>query len=188
MLNLVWMPTGGDFTSNLAAALCLSFLPDTNPRPRYSTKTSRRWPYGSVKAPSPSVPNTCKQEPGSTTVGVSTRGRFYLKPGLWSLSLFFPPPTQDPVDPPKRVFVGRAAALRLRLFPCRTHARKNQVQLNSGCRHGGDFTVNLAASLCLSLLPVTHPRPRCSTHTSQRRPYGSATALPSYMPSIYELD
>jgi hypothetical protein len=179
MLNLVWVPTGGDFTSNLAAALCLCLLPDTNPRPRYSTKTSRRWPYGSVKAPSPSVPNTCKQESGSTKVGVSTRGRFHLKPRLCPLSLFFPPPTQDPVDPPKRVFVGRAAALRLRLLPCQTHARKNEVQLSSGCRHGGDFTSNLATALWLSHLPASHPRPRCSTNTSQRRPYGSATALPS---------
>ena len=101
------------------------------------------------------------------------------KSPLPSESLFYQSPTQDPVAPPKRVVFGRTAALRLCLRPCLTPASNNQVQPSSGCRQGGDFTSNLATALGLSLLPVAHPRPRRSTETSRRRPYGSATA-PSF--------
>ena len=59
-----------------------------------------------------------------------------------SESLSYPSPTQDPVTPPKRVVVGRTAALRPRLRLCLTPASKNQVELSSGCRQGGDFTKN----------------------------------------------
>ena len=40
----------------LATALGLSFIPVAHPRPCCSTKTSRRRPYSSATAPSPSVP------------------------------------------------------------------------------------------------------------------------------------
>jgi len=108
---------------------------------------------------------------------VPTRGRFHKKNSqLPSDYLSYPSPTQDPVASPKRVVVGRTAALWLRLCPCLTPASKNQVQPSSGCRQGGDFTTNLATALCHCLLLVAHPRPRCSTETSRRRPYGNATA------------
>ena len=74
--------------------------------------------------------------------------------------LSHPPPTQDPVAPPKRVVVGRKAALRLRFRPCLAPASKNQVETSSGCRQGGDFAKELATALGLSSLPVAHPRPR----------------------------
>jgi len=102
---------------------------------------------------------------------------------LPSESLSYPSPTQDPVAPPKRVVVGQTAALRLRLCPCLTPASKNQVQPSSGCRQRGDFTKKLATALGLSSLPVAHPRPRCSTKTSRRWPYGSATAPSSSVPN-----
>ena len=102
---------------------------------------------------------------------------------LPSDSLSYPSPTQDPIAPPKRVVVGRTAALGLRPHPCLTPASKNQVQPSSGCRQGGDFTTNLATALGLSLLPVAHPRPRRSTKTSRRRPYSSATAPSSLLPN-----
>ena len=35
-----------------------------------------------------------------------------------------------------------------------------------GADKRGDFTTNLATALCHCLLPVAHPRPRCSTKTS----------------------
>ena len=54
----------GDFTTNLATALCHCLLPVAHPRPCCSTKTSRRRPYGSATAPSFYVPNTCKQKSG----------------------------------------------------------------------------------------------------------------------------
>jgi hypothetical protein len=86
------------------------------------------------------------------------------------LSLSYPSPTQDPVNAPRRVVAGRTTALRLRLRPCLTLSSKNQLHTRSGCRQGGDFTLNLTTVLCPSLLPATHPRPRCSTKTSRRRP------------------
>jgi len=101
---------------------------------------------------------------------------------LPSDSLSYPSPTQDPVAPPKRVVVGRTAALQLRLLPYLTPASKKQVQPSSGCRQGGDFTSNLATAFWFSLVPVAHPRPRCSTKTSRRRTYGSATAPSSSLP------
>ena len=109
---------GGDFTSNLATALGLSPLPVAHPRPRRSTKTSRRRPYSSATAPSSSLPNNCKLKSGSTQLGMPTRGRFHNKPRHCPLdSLSYPSLTQDLVAPPKRVVVGRTAALQLRLRP-----------------------------------------------------------------------
>jgi hypothetical protein len=70
---------------------------------------------------------------------------------LPSGSLSHPPPIQDPVAPPKRVTVGRMAALRLRLRPCPTPASKKQIQPGSRCLQGGDLTSNLATAHCLSL-------------------------------------
>jgi hypothetical protein len=101
---------------------------------------------------------------------------------LPSGSFSYPSPTQDHVNPPRRVVIGRAAALRLCLRPCLTPASKNRVQPSSGCRQGGDFTSNLATALRLSLVPANHPRPRESTKTSRRQPCSSASALPSSMP------
>jgi hypothetical protein len=74
-------PVGGlgNFTTNLATALCLSFLPATHPRSRCSTETSLRRPYISATAPSSSVSSTCKRESGSTQLGVPTREKFYNK-------------------------------------------------------------------------------------------------------------
>jgi len=88
---------GGDFSSNLATALCHCLLPVAHQRPRCSTKTSRRRPYGRTTAPSSFVPNTCKQESGSTQLGVPTRGRFHLKPCHCLLSLS---PTRRPPKTP----------------------------------------------------------------------------------------
>ena len=172
------VPTWGDFTANLATALGLSPLPVAHPRPRRSTKTSRRRPYSSATAPSSLLPNNFKLKSGSTQLGMPTRGRFHNKPRHGPLdSLSYPPPTQDLVAPPKRVVVGRTAALWLRLCHCLTPVSKKLVEPSSGCQHGGDFKKKLATSLGLSFLPVAHPRPRCSTKTSRRRwPYGSATA------------
>jgi hypothetical protein len=64
------------------------------------------------------------------------------------------------------------AALLLRNCPCLAPASKNQVQPSSGCRQGGAFSSNLATALCYYPVPATHPRPRCSTETNRRRPYG----------------
>ena len=88
---------GGDFTTNLAAALGLSSLPVADPRPRCSTKTSRRRTYSSATAPSLSVPNTCKQKTGSTQLGVPTWGQFHNKPRRCPLSLS---PTRHPPKTP----------------------------------------------------------------------------------------
>ena len=66
---------------------------------------------------------------------------------LPSGSLSYPPPTQEPVTPPKRVGVGRAEVLRLRLRRSLAPASKNKVQPSSGCRQGGDFTSILATAL-----------------------------------------
>ena len=126
--------------------------------------------------------NTCKQKSGSTQLGVPTRGdsNYNLATALW-LSLL---PANHPrsAAPPKRI-AGRTAAIRLRLCPCLTPASKNHVQLSSGCRQTSNFTSNLATALCVSLLPVAHPRPHCSTKTSRRRPFGIATAPSSSMPN-----
>jgi len=88
---------GGDFTTNLATALGLSSLPVAHPRPRRSTKTSRRRTYSSATAPSSSVPNTCKQKTGSTQLGVPTWGQFHNKPRRCPLSLS---PTRHPPKTP----------------------------------------------------------------------------------------
>jgi hypothetical protein len=61
---------------------------------------------------------------------------------LPSESLSYPSPTQDPVVQPKRVVIGRTAALRLRFRLCITPASKNQVEPNSGSRQGSDFKKN----------------------------------------------
>jgi hypothetical protein len=103
-------------------------------------------------------------------------GDFKKNSPLPSESLSYPSPTQDPVTPPKRVVVGRTAALRYRLRLCLTPASKNQVEPSSGCRQGGDFIKKIATALGLSFLPVAHPRPSCFTKTSRRRTYGSAMA------------
>ena len=138
---------GGDFTSNLPTVLWLSLLPATHPRPSCPIKTSRRRPYGSA-VPSSSAPSTCKQESGSTQLGVPTRGRFHLKPRHCHLSLSLLPATH-----PRPRCSTKASRHRpydrtaLRLRPCLTSASKNQVQPSSGCRQGGDFTTNLATAL-----------------------------------------
>jgi len=87
----------GDFTTNLATALCHCLLPVAHPRPRCSTKTSRRRTYSSATAPSSSVPDTCKQKAGSTQLGVPTRGQFHNKPRRCPLSLS---PTRHPPKTP----------------------------------------------------------------------------------------
>ena len=113
-----------------------------------------------------------------------TRRRFHTKNSpLPSFTLSYSSPIQDFVYPPKRVVVGRSAALRPRLRLCLTPASKNQVEPSSGCRHGGDFKKKLATALGLSFLPVAHPRPRCSIETSRRRTNGSATAPFSSVPN-----
>ena len=69
------VPTrGGDFTTNLATALCHCLLPVAHPRPRCSTETSCRRTYGSATAPSLLFPNNCKQKSGSTQLEVPLRG------------------------------------------------------------------------------------------------------------------
>jgi hypothetical protein len=161
---------GGDFTTNLATALGLSSLPVAHPRPRCSTKTSRRRTYSSATAPSSSVPNTCKQKNRFNPARGADMGAISQQTSpLPSESLSYPSLTQDPVAPPKQVVVGRTAALRLRLCYCLITASKNQVEPSLGCRQGGDLTTNLATALGLSSLPVAHPRPRRSTETSRRR-------------------
>jgi hypothetical protein len=138
---------GGDFTTNLATALLHCLLPVAHPRPRCSTKTSRRRPFGSATAPSSFVPNTQKQKTGSTQLGVPTRGAISQETSpLPSVTLTYPSPTQNPVAPPKRVVVERTAALRLRLRPCLAPASKNQVRPSSGCQTGCDLTSNLATA------------------------------------------
>ena len=114
-----------------------------------------------------------------------TRGRFQKKNSpLPSESLSYPSPNQDPVAPPKQVvFVGRTAALRLHLRPYLKPASKIRLKPARGADKRGDFTSNLATALCNSLLPATHPRPRCSTKTGRRRPHGSATAPSSPVPN-----
>jgi len=88
---------GGVFTTNLATVLCHCLLPVAHLRPRCSTETSLRRPYKSAMAPSLSVPNTCKQESGSTQLGVPTWGRFQKKTSqLPSESLIYPSPTPRP--------------------------------------------------------------------------------------------
>ena len=119
-------------------------------------------------------------EPSS---GCRQGGDFTKKSQLPLDYLSYPSPTQDPVASPKRVVVGRTAALWLRLCPCLTPASKNQVQPSSGCRQGGDFTTNLATALCHSLLSVAHPRPRCFTETSRRWSYDSAKAPSCSVPT-----
>jgi len=175
---------GGDFISNLVTALGLSFLPAAHPRPRCSTKTSRRRPYGSATAPPSSVPNTCKTEIRFNPAQGAVKGAISPQTSpLPSDSLSYPSPTQDPVAPAKRVVVGCTTALRLLPRPCLTPASKNQVEPSSGCRQVGDLTLNHATALGLSSLPVAHPRPRCSTITSRRRTYGSATAPSLFLPN-----
>jgi hypothetical protein len=88
---------GGEFTSNLATPLCHSHLPAAHPRPRCSTKASRRRTYGSATAPSSPVSNTCKQKSGSTQLGVPTRGRFHKKNRHCPLTLS---PTRHPPKTP----------------------------------------------------------------------------------------
>jgi hypothetical protein len=102
---------------------------------------------------------------------------------LPSDSLSYPPPTQDPLAPGKRVVFGRTGALRLRLRPCLTPASKNKIQPSSGFRQGGDFATNLATALGLSSQPVAHQRPRGSINTSRRHMYSSATTPLSSVPN-----
>jgi len=64
-----------------------------------------------------------------------------------------------------------------------TPASNNQVQPSSGCRQGDDVTKKLAIAFYHSLLSVAHPRLRCSTKTSRRRTYGSATVPSSSLPN-----
>jgi hypothetical protein len=77
--------------------LWLCLLPATYPRPRYSSKTSARRLCGSAKAPSLSVPNTCKQEPGSTQLEVPIERRFHNKTCNYPLALS---PTRHPPKTP----------------------------------------------------------------------------------------
>ena len=102
---------------------------------------------------------------------------------LPSDSLSYPSPNQDPVAPPKRVVVGRTAALWPRFRPCLTPASKTQVQPSSGCRQGGRF--DLKTRHCpLSLSPTRRPpKTRCSTKTSRRRSYDRTTAPSSFVPN-----
>jgi hypothetical protein len=158
--------------------LSLSSQSVTHPRPRCSTKTSRRRPYGSATAPSSSEPNTCKQESGSTQLGVPTRGA--ASPQTSPLPyecLSYPSPSQDPVAPPKQVVVGRTVALRLRLLPCLTPASKNQVQPSLGCRQGGRFHLKPRhCPLTLSRtrhLPKTPLLYRNESSSAVRQRYGS---------------
>jgi hypothetical protein len=95
---------------------------------------------------------------------------------LPSEPLPYPSPTQDPVAQPKRVVVGRTAALRLRLCPCLAPASKNQVEPSSGCRQGGDFTSNLATALGLSPIRRSPKTPLLHQNESSpavRQRYGS---------------
>ena len=76
----IGVPTRGDFTTNLATAFGVSLLPVADPRPRFSTETSRHRPYSSATALSSLLPNNCKLKSGSTQLGMPTRGRFHNKP------------------------------------------------------------------------------------------------------------
>jgi len=96
---------------------------------------------------------------------------------LPSVTLSYPSPIQDPVAPPKRVVAGRTAALQLRLHHCLTPESKNQVELSSGCRQGGDFTQKTRHCL-LSLSPIRRPSKTPLLHRNEsssavQQPYSS---------------
>ena len=152
--------------------------------PRLLSSTGLFLFFVGLQAMSRSGPNLQARIRLNPARGLPTRGAISQQTSpLPSVTVSYPSPTQDPVSPPKRVVVGRTAALRLHLNPYLKPASKNQVETSSGCRQGGDFTSNLATAFGVSLLPVAHPRPRCSTKTSRRRPYGSATAPSSFVPN-----
>jgi hypothetical protein len=121
---------------------------------------------------------TCKQESGSTQLGVPTRGAISQQTSpLPSFTVSYPSPTQDPVAPPKRVVVGRLAALRLRLLSYLTPTSKNQGQPSSGCRQGGRY--HKKPRHCpLALSPIRHPPKTPLLHQNEsssnvRQRYGS---------------
>jgi hypothetical protein len=174
---------GGDITTNLATALCHSLLSVTHPRPRCSTETSRRRTYGSATAPSSSVPNACKQESGSTQLGVPTRWRFHLKPRHCLLSLS---PIRRPPKTSELHRNGSSSDVRQRygsVFVRALHLQA-KIRLNpaQGADKGAISQKKLATALGLSSLSVAYLRPRCSTKTSRRRTYSSATVPSSSVP------
>jgi len=85
---------------------------------------------------------------------------------------------------PKQVVVGRTASqqLRLRLFLYTCKQESDLTQLGVPTR--GRF-YNKPRHCPRTLSPTRrHPRPRCSTITSRRRPHSSATAPSSSVPYI----
>jgi hypothetical protein len=68
------------------------------------------------------------------------------------------------------------SATALFLFVSSTYKQESGSTL-LGMPTRGDFTSNLATALGFSLLPITSPRPRCSTKAGRRRPHGSTAAL-----------
>ena len=110
--------------------------------------------------------------------GLPTRGAISQQTSpLPSVTVSYPSPIQDPVAPPKRVVVGRMAALRLRLLSYLTPASKNQVEPSSGCRQGGAY--HKKPRHCpLSLSPIRHPPKTPLLHQNEsssnvRQRYGS---------------
>jgi hypothetical protein len=102
-------------------------------------QTSRRLPYGSMKALSFSAPSTRKNESGSTQLLVPTRGRFHLKLRHCPLALSSTRHPR-PCCSNKMSRRGPYGRLRLRLRSCLAPASKNRVQPSSGCRQDVDFT------------------------------------------------
>jgi hypothetical protein len=151
---------------------------------RCSTKQSRQRSCGNGKCVSwPHPIHGSPAEDLTSQTWLHQRINFANNSPLHSTSLAYPLHTQDAAAPPKRVVVGRTVALRLRLRMCLTLVSKKQVKPSSGRRQGSIFTSILTTALCLSRLPIAHPRRRCSTETSRRRAHGSATAPPLSVPN-----
>jgi len=138
--------------------------PSPTQDPVASTKTiGRRRTYNSAMAPSLIVPNTCKQESGSTQLRLPTRGCFHNKIRHCPLSLS---PTRRP---PKTPLLHRneSTAVRQRygFVFVRVYQLQARIRFNPArdADMGAISQKKLATALVLSFLPVAHPKPRFST-------------------------
>jgi hypothetical protein len=127
-----------------------------------------------------SLPNTFKKEPGSTQLGVQTKGRFHNTPSLRPKALSLLPaahlrPRDSTETSRLRTYVSATVRSSCVPYTCKQESGSNPAtQLDVPTR--GRFDLNLAITLFSSILHVAHPRPRCSIRTSRYGPYDGAAA------------
>ena len=144
---------------------------------------SRRRTYGSATAPSSSVSSTCKHKSGSTQLGVPSRGAISQQTSpLLSVTLSLSDTHSrsrcSSETSRRRTYGSVTAPTSSVINTCKHKSGSTQLRVPTGWRF------HLKPRHCpLTLSPTRHPRPRCSTETSCRRTYGSATAPSSPVPN-----